>query len=434
MDSEKVKILDKSLDSDSAIPNFVVKRLKLKYILIFFISSFLITHTIIVFILNNAKDNFIFKLFNNYFQRNSYYKNEIDKMESLRRGQDFFNLCIKGELIKDIPKDINLNEKPLISVVIPVYNTKDKIKSVIRSAQNQNISNIEIVLVNDFSNDETIKIIDDIKKEDKRIESINNKKNMGTLYSRCIGTLKAKGKYIFPLDNDDFFFDESLFSTITNEAEKGNFDIIEFKGASRVNYDLPPNSFQDTNYSNHKHGLILYQPELSLYSRKRGNQFGVYDCFLWAKCIRNEVYKTTINLIGKNIYKRKIIWGEDLITSFVLFRVAKSFKFIGIYGIFRYLNINTATYHTSESLVVFSKIIYLYIILKFTENSYKDKKYVFFRAFGFINSFKTINLSKRNKIYLKEIVKLILDNDYISVSDKNKIKSAFLDLKYSNKL
>ena len=64
MDSEKVKILDKSLDSDSAIPNFVVKRLKLKYILIFFISSFLITHTIIVFILNNAKDNFIFKLFN----------------------------------------------------------------------------------------------------------------------------------------------------------------------------------------------------------------------------------------------------------------------------------------------------------------------------------------------------------------------------------
>ena len=193
MDSEKVKILDKSLDSDSAIPNIVVKRLKLKYILIFFISSFLITQTKIAFILINAKDNFIFKLFNNYFQRNSYYKNEIDKMESLRRGQNYFNLCIKGKLIKDIPKDINLNEKPLISVVIPVYNTKDKIKSVIRSAQNQNISNIEIVLVNDFSNDETIKIIDEIKKEDKRIESINNKKNMGTLYSRCIGTLKAKG-------------------------------------------------------------------------------------------------------------------------------------------------------------------------------------------------------------------------------------------------
>ena len=47
--------------------------------------------------------------------------------------------------------------------------------------------------------------------EDKRVKCINNKKNKGTLYSRCIGTLKAKGKYIFPLDNDDFFFDESLF-------------------------------------------------------------------------------------------------------------------------------------------------------------------------------------------------------------------------------
>lgn len=65
---------------------------------------------------------------------------------------------------------------------------------------------IEIILVNDVSTDNTLKIVEDLKNEDPRIEIINNAKNMGILYSRCIGVLNAKGKYIVPLDHDDFFF------------------------------------------------------------------------------------------------------------------------------------------------------------------------------------------------------------------------------------
>ena len=53
---------------------------------------------------------------------------------------------------------------------------------------------------------------------------------MGTLYSRSVGALSAKGKYIFPLDSDDMFLDEDVFQTITSIAEKGYFDIVEFKG------------------------------------------------------------------------------------------------------------------------------------------------------------------------------------------------------------
>jgi len=361
---------------------------------------------------------------------------ESDKMKSLERGQNFFNLCIKGKLINKLPKDENIKNDPLISVIIPVYNTKDKIKSVVRSAQNQNISNIEIILVNDFSDYETYKAIKKLQKEDHRIICIHNKKNKGILYSRCIGTIKAKGKYIFPLDNDDFFFDEKLFYDISNEAEKGNFDIVEFRGASRGIYDQPPNEYQNTNYSNHQHGLTLYQPELGQYAWKRGNIFGIYDCFLWAKCIRTDVYKATINYLGKKIYSHKIIWGEDLIVSFVLFRVAKSFKFIGKYGIFRFLNKTTATYHTPERMIAFSKIIYLYVILKFSDNTFIDKKYVSFRALGFLKSFKKLNLGKKNFKYLKKIVKLILKNNFLSIEDKTQIKVVFqqIEASFKNKL
>ena len=60
----------------------------------------------------------------------------------------------------------------------------------------QNISNLEIILINDFSKDETLSIIEQLQKEDKRIKIINNQKNMRTLYSICIGVLAAKEIFI----------------------------------------------------------------------------------------------------------------------------------------------------------------------------------------------------------------------------------------------
>ena len=69
---------------------------------------------------------------------------------------------------------------------------------------------IEIILVNDKSNDKSLKILKNFQKTDKRIKLINNKKNMGILYSRSIDDLQEKGKYIIPLDNNYMFFDNNV--------------------------------------------------------------------------------------------------------------------------------------------------------------------------------------------------------------------------------
>jgi hypothetical protein len=134
-----------------------------------------------------------------------YSKEEL-KYDSLfvaaERAKDFVNKSIEGILFN---QTILKHEKPKISVIIPVYNCGTTIKRAIRSIQNQNYTKFEIILVNDFSKDNSSIVIKQLQKEDPRIEIINNKKNMGTLYSRYIGVLSAKGKYIFPLDNDDFF-------------------------------------------------------------------------------------------------------------------------------------------------------------------------------------------------------------------------------------
>ena len=98
---------------------------------------------------------------------------------------------------------------------------------------------IEIILVNDKSKDDSLKIIKNIQKYDKRIKIslhslikkklINNQKNMGSLYSRSIGVL-------FPLDNDDMFFDDDVFNFIYEEANNFNYDIVGFKAIQANSY------------------------------------------------------------------------------------------------------------------------------------------------------------------------------------------------------
>ena len=120
-----------------------------------------------------------------------------------------------------------MNEKPIITTIIPSYNCEKTIISAIHSVQYQNFSNFEIIIVDDFSQDKSKEIIKYIQSADKRMKIIENKKNMGTLYSRCIGALLSKGEYIFCLDNDDLFFDEDVFDYVYKQSIK-NMEVFTF--------------------------------------------------------------------------------------------------------------------------------------------------------------------------------------------------------------
>ena len=145
---------------------------------------------------------------------------------SFMKAKKFLKKCLKGILIN---KNINATETPKISAIINFYNNKKTLSRAIKSIQNQNILDIEIILVNDFSSDNSLSIAQNAQKNDHRIKIINNKKNMGTLFSRSIGVLSSKGKYIFHLDSDDMILDKDVFSSILSIAEKDYFDIVSFK-------------------------------------------------------------------------------------------------------------------------------------------------------------------------------------------------------------
>ena len=137
------------------------------------------------------------------------YNNKFrEKNVSFRNIED--NLMIYISYAKSIKegkiKKIIQNKKydnPKISFIISVFNKEKYLDSLIISMQMQDLKEIEIVFVDDFSSDKSVEIINHFKKRDKRIILINNKKNMGALYSRAIGANIAKGDYFIFFDSDD---------------------------------------------------------------------------------------------------------------------------------------------------------------------------------------------------------------------------------------
>lgn len=91
----------------------------------------------------------------------------------------------------------------LISIIIPVYNVESYLKECLESVINQSYKNLEIILVNDGSTDNSLKICESFANFDSRIKIIN-KTNGGLSDARNVGLKEASGKYISLIDSDDF--------------------------------------------------------------------------------------------------------------------------------------------------------------------------------------------------------------------------------------
>ena len=192
------------------------------------------------------------------------------------------------------------------------------------------MSNYEIILVNDYSSDNTLSVIKNIQNNEPRIKIIQNKKNMGTLYSRCIGTLAAKSKYILPLDNDDMYLYRYAFDDIYSEINSNNLDMIKFNGIEVENLDaFFNNKIKNVKFAFKKdYNIVINQPDLSYYPTIRMNNQGknfAVDLFLWLKCIRAEIYKRAITMYSKERYSIYMTNCEDDIMTFMIFQIAKSF-------------------------------------------------------------------------------------------------------------
>lgn len=123
---------------------------------------------------------------------------------------------------------------PAISVLMSVYNGEKYLKETIDSILNQNFTDFEFIIVNDGSEDNSLKIMKDYLKKDSRIVIINNLKNIGFIKSLNKGLKIAKGKYIARMDSDDISLSERFF--IQYEYLESHPDIF-LVGSYAINMD-----------------------------------------------------------------------------------------------------------------------------------------------------------------------------------------------------
>ena len=324
-----------------------------------------------------------------------------------------------------------MNFTPKISVIIPIYNCQDSIEYSINSILNQNFTNYEILLINDFSNDKSLLVITHLSNIEPRIKIMNNYKNMGTLYSRCIGVLKSKGEYILSLDNDDLFMRNDLFSITIKEMEKGKYDILELHAIRGRSYKPHISEMNDDIFHQNENNLILNQPELSYHSVTKNGSYGFNNIHIWGKCINKRIYKLAINLIDKEKYYTYICWAEDTLMVYILFNIANSYKFINIYSVFHLESIQTTGYTQSFSNKTFGEIFLLDIIYRFSKNNLISKLYTSYKALEIGNNdFYSDGIRNYiNKIYFKNILNEIIQCKYISTSFKYLIRRNYINLR-----
>lgn len=111
-----------------------------------------------------------------------------------------------------------------VSIIIPVYNTGVYLRKCIDSILAQTMSNIEVIIIDDGSREDTAKICDEIAISDSRIQLIH-KRNEGVSVARNIGLELATGEYVGFVDSDDWI-ELNMYETLVREIESQNADIV----------------------------------------------------------------------------------------------------------------------------------------------------------------------------------------------------------------
>ena len=114
---------------------------------------------------------------------------------------------------------------PKISVVVTVYNVEKYIQRCIESIQNQTVKDIEIIVVDDATPDNSMDIVEEIANNDNRIKIVRHEKNMGLMWARKTGYTAAQGEYITFCDSDDYLPQNAL-KLLYNEALLTGTDIV----------------------------------------------------------------------------------------------------------------------------------------------------------------------------------------------------------------
>lgn len=187
---------------------------------------------------------------------------------------------------------------PKVSVIIPVYNTDQYVAKTIESILNQTLYDIEIILINDGSKDNSLSILEQYAGIDKRIRLINQD-NKGLSVSRNIGIEAANGEYILFMDSDDLL-DKNTLEQCYKKSQDNNLEFVFFDADAFSDDDIDLSKM----YSYNRSGLFedsVFNGKQLLKYQINNNLFRSSVCLMFF--LRDFITKNKISFIPNILHE-----------------------------------------------------------------------------------------------------------------------------------
>lgn len=283
--------------------------------------------------------------------------------------------------------------KPLVSIIVPTYNVEKYIEECMESLLAQTYENSEIIVLDDASTDNTVKLLE---KYTHKINLIKNKENKGQGRRRNQGIKHAKGKYIYFMDADDWLEKEAITALVT-QAEKTNAELVRFNGIAFYEDEQAQIKEGHYNFSETLTHEEVYTGEDALSKNRK--------TFTPSPCL----YLTKKDLIAKNnlIFIEGALHEDEFFTT-LLFASTKKMTYLNIdYYHRRYRTASTMTDEAEEHklksfnsyIKVFSELEKEYKSEHYTKN---QKQFIKRQLISIYNGLVQNDVRPENKKQLKE--------------------------------
>ena len=230
--------------------------------------------------------------------------------------------------------------QPLVSIILPVYNAQNHLARCVGSICAQTYSNIEIIILNDGSKDQSLPVCEEFRAKDPRIVLVD-KENSGVADTRNLGLKLAGGKYVQFVDSDDYL-DPDFTAALVAAAEEHAADLV----IAPYKMVIPAGA------SKPEQVLDKIQDELGVMSVARPPEMreygflpaGIYDKDTFALRLMDKPASYFYSVLWNKLYRRDLLtqndiqfvsemhWAEDLVFNLRYIQYAETFVSIGKAG------------------------------------------------------------------------------------------------------
>lgn len=312
-----------------------------------------------------------------------------------------------------------------VSIIIPVYGTENYLNRCLDSILNQSYRNLEVIIVNDNSPDNSLEIINKYAQKDDRIRIVNNPQNLGLFRARIEGYDISTGEYISFIDSDDYIAID-YYRLLVKQMEESNSDIVI---AKFVNEYETTGEKKVCNVNNPSPYMQFEKEDIFDNFYKQGGQL-YYWHLVWNKLYKRELFEKARPHYEK--INSHLIMTEDLVYSSVLLYYANKITSIDYDGVFYINRGDASTGSKLDHKKIKKNLSDVAISLNFVEDFLKEKKiynrystnYIEWKKYFLKVWFNVIKKNSPDNLHLLQNFSMEIN---VSVDEVNKTAEPILD-------